>query len=516
MLPYVVLASAVLLAAVHQYKRSKEPSHPPGPKGYPLIGNLFDVPHHDVGRVYRDWTPLYGPIIYMHVFGREFVVLNTAKVVSDLLDKRSGNYSSRPRWVMAGELVGRFTNSVLFTPYGKRLRSCRQLLHSWLSQRVVNSYIPLQTLGVYKFMEDLLHTPEDFFQHFRSASGMVILKMTYGIDCAPANDPWIAMSEELGHITTHAGEPGRWLVDSFPWLAYIPTWFPGAGFKRWALEARKTAINLVYMPYQKVKSEVLTGKAPPSLVASGITSKGGASITHDNETSIAMCSGSIYAGGIDTVFSLITTFILIMTRHPDVQGKAQAELDQVVGPDRLPTLEDKENLPYLECVVKECFRINAIAPLVPHSPSEDDVYEGYIIKKGTWILTNTWALLNDPEVYPNPSQFDPSRFSGPNPQTDPRLYSFGFGRRHCPGMHFAETTIFLNVSHLLWMFRFGPKKDEVTGEEMMPEFKYHHGHLSFPEPFKCDITPRDPSRVPIFREAHSQAQQVPATVSLDS
>jgi len=144
---------------------------------------------------------------------------------------------------------------------------------------------------------------------------------------------------------------------------------------------------------------------------------------------------------------------------------------------------------------------------VPHSPSEDDIYEGYIIKKGTWILTNTWALLNDPEVYPDPSIFNPDRYSGDHPQTDPRTYSFGFGRRHCPGMHFAETSIFLTISHILWLFEISPIKDPLSGQPQIPPFKYHHGHLALPEPFKCNILPRNDARVPVFREAHNVARQ---------
>lgn len=78
----------------------------------------------------------------------------------------------------------------------------------------------------------------------------------------------------------------------------------------------------------------------------------------------------------------------MMARHPDIQKKAQKEIDMVIGTDRLPTMQDKESLPYIECLIKELLRINPIVPVIPHSLDEDDVYRGWRIPKGTWVMSN--------------------------------------------------------------------------------------------------------------------------------
>lgn len=80
----------------------------------------------------------------------------------------------------------------------------------------------------------------------------------------------------------------------------------------------------------------------------------------------------------------------MMARHPEIQRKAQEEIDSVVGTDRLPTMEDRDSLPYVCNLIKEVFRINPAAPVIPHSLDNDDVYEGYRIPKGTWVMVNTW------------------------------------------------------------------------------------------------------------------------------
>ena len=131
--------------------------------------------------------------------------------------------------------------------------------------------------------------------------------------------------------------------------------------------------------------------------------------------------------------SAIQTFFLAMMIHPEFQEKAQAELDRVVGTDRLPTAEDRDNLPYLEAVLYETLRWNNVAPLaIPHRLIEDDVHAGYFLPKGSIVIPNVWRMLHDPETYSDPFTFNPERFvasPGHEPEKDPRTMVFGFGRR---------------------------------------------------------------------------------------
>lgn len=166
------------------------------------------------------------------------------------------------------------------------------------------------------------------------------------------------------------------------------------------------------------------------------------------------------------------TFTLLMTIHPEIQYKAQAEIDRVIGTERLPTVDDLGSLPYVAAIFKEVLRFHPVAPLgnirynlvsstysflhagLPHCVMREDEYMGYRIPCGTTITANIWyvspsrrhtslvvhrmnayarAITHEPEIYPCPSKFDPGRFLGENPQHDPRRIVFGFGRRSCPG-----------------------------------------------------------------------------------
>jgi cytochrome P450 len=103
-----------------------------------------------------------------------------------------------------------------------------------------------------------------------------------------------------------------------------------------------------------------------------------------------------YAAGGETTVSTIESFFLAMRRYPRVQACAQAELDRVVGPDRMPDLSDRAQLPYIEAILAEVYRWVPVLPLgVPHATSENDEYRGYHIPKGTIVLHNTWYVGDD-------------------------------------------------------------------------------------------------------------------------
>lgn len=87
----------------------------------------------------------------------------------------------------------------------------------------------------------------------------------------------------------------------------------------------------------------------------------------------------------------IKVFLLAMTLYPEVQVKAQDEIDRVLGPCRLPTVADRSRLPYIDAVVKEVLRWHPVGPMgVPHTSTEDDTWGEYFIPKGSMLMPNIW------------------------------------------------------------------------------------------------------------------------------
>lgn len=92
---------------------------------------------------------------------------------------------------------------------------------------------------------------------------------------------------------------------------------------------------------------------------------------------------------------MMLTFFLMMTLHPDVQQRAQHELDRVVGLQRLPQFSDRNSLPYISAVIKECLRLHPVGPLgLPHRATREDIYKDqYFIPKGSIVIGNSWYVL---------------------------------------------------------------------------------------------------------------------------
>ncbi|ELU35515.1 cytochrome P450 domain-containing protein [Rhizoctonia solani AG-1 IA] len=82
-----------------------------------------------------------------------------------------------------------------------------------------------------------------------------------------------------------------------------------------------------------------------------------------------------------------------MVQHPDVQARAQKEIDDVTKSERLPTMADRDSMPYIRSIVQEVLRWQPPLPLgVPRATSEDDEYRGYLIPKGSVVITNSWSV----------------------------------------------------------------------------------------------------------------------------
>ena len=95
-------------------------------------------------------------------------------------------------------------------------------------------------------------------------------------------------------------------------------------------------------------------------------------------------------------FAMLQAMFVAMSLYPDVQKKAQTELDAVVGRDRLPKIEDREALVYINALVKELLRWHNVTPLgIAHRTIEDDEFQGFFIPGGTVLVANVWFVRID-------------------------------------------------------------------------------------------------------------------------
>ncbi|KAK0469239.1 cytochrome P450 [Desarmillaria tabescens] len=481
------ITALILIQRLFSVTKTRRTLLPPGPKELPLIGNLLDMPTEKEWLTFAKWGELYGNIASVAFFGQRLIVLNSAQTATDLLDKKSSIYSDRPSIPMGGELVG-WKNTLVLVPYGKRFRNYRRLAHQLFgNQATMKQFLPVEERETHRFLKRVLAHPENLLQHIRKTAGAIILHISHGYDIEEENDPFVTLADQATDQFSVSTAPGGFLVNHIPALRHVPAWFPGAGFQQKANEWAETLENMVDRPYNFVKSQIAAGKAPLSLVSSLLE---GRQVSVEEEFDIKWLAASLYSGGADTTVSSIHAFFKAMTLFPEIQAKAQAEIDTVVGSDRLPGFHDREHLPYINALVLEVIRWHTVTPTaVPHRAIEDDVYDGYFIPKGSLIVANLWKMLHDPAIYNSPFKFKPERFLGSTPEPDPRTVAFGFGRRICPGRVLADASIFISIAMSLAVYDVS-KYFSPEGVVTEPDVEQTTGTISHPTPFKCVIQPR--------------------------
>uniref|UniRef100_A0A0W0F784 Cytochrome p450 n=1 Tax=Moniliophthora roreri TaxID=221103 RepID=A0A0W0F784_MONRR len=286
---------------------------PPGPKGYPFVGNLFQLdanrPWHSLGK----WKKTYGDIVYIRLFNQDVIVLNSAKAAGDLLDRRAANYSQRPRIPVIECLTGGL--SIGFMDHGSRWRSMRRAAHEALNIRASVKYHPIHMREGIQLALDILDSPQECHNHVYRFTSFTSASLIYN-DTSRRH----AIINELSSLMKDmvlASAPGRYFANHIPVFEHVPEFLA-----KWKHEMKAR--------YNMYTESVVKFFLPIKELVSLIT---------------------------------IEWLIVAMLAFPDVQRKVQAEIDAVIGQTRIPMLGDMENLPYMRAVVKEVLRWRPVLPI---------------------------------------------------------------------------------------------------------------------------------------------------------
>uniref|UniRef100_A0A914Q6C9 Cytochrome P450 n=1 Tax=Panagrolaimus davidi TaxID=227884 RepID=A0A914Q6C9_9BILA len=160
------------------------------------------------------------------------------------------------------------------------------------------------------------------------------------------------------------------------------------------------------------------------------------------------------AGQESTAYTL-AWIVLYLMKDQKAQKKLHTELSNIVGSNRYITLEDKNNLPYLNAVIAESQRLgNLLVTNIPRRLTEDIDYHGFTLKKDTIVCPEISQVLYDEKIFPEPHKFLPERFLDSNGkfQTKPELIPFSIGKRACLGESMARAELFLFTANLFNQF----------------------------------------------------------------
>ncbi|KAJ7628988.1 cytochrome P450 [Roridomyces roridus] len=424
-------------------------------------------------------------------------------LAKELLEKRSAKFSSRPTvpyslcfdpeqiyWVsVSGQtnfIARKLTAGIMA---GVRLGET-ELLQQFEALICAN-----------RLLED---RGRNWFREINRTSASLVLSAAFGLHCPTGDEPELKEVVDCVAEMVSLHTPSASIINALPFLeTLIPRWIPtpwrtrAAAFRR-----REDAL------YDRLVERAVNGEA------AGMNTWAAAFASEDKPEGDQRKLMNIFtSAAYETTASSLQSFVLACVLHPVCAQRAQAELDNVVGPDRLPTFKDRAALPYVEALVRETLRWRpAIRLGVPHRSTADDVlqYEGkeYFIPSGSIVFPLNWAIEHDSTKYEAEDTFNPGRFIDEDSgQLKPgyETSAFGFGRRACPGAPFAERSLWINIATLLWTFdiRRSDEVDPRTGKKWeygAADGWYSGAITNAPLEFPAVFEPRSARHAEVVRE----------------
>ncbi|KAG6909891.1 hypothetical protein DXG01_014705 [Tephrocybe rancida] len=473
-----VAAAVFLVTAGSVYARRSTSNAgrklPPGPPGIPILGNVLQVPTKHLATYFRGVLEEYGGLVSLNLAGFPVILIGDIKVAKEILEKHSAKHSSRPVVPYVRHHIDPTKAYWGVCEQGETHTIGRKLTAGLMSTVRAGKTEPLQEFEAVLNIQNLLDDGgKDWFHHmdryvaqrdpgetpssssFNSVAASTVLAAGFGMHCPTGHEADLKEIIKAIADFVQLCTPSASIINVLPFLDYIPGPMPWRT-RAQAYREREDAI------YKKLIDEAVTGKG------SGMNTWAAAFAREDKPEGDQRRLMNQFTG---TALSL-QTFVLACIRYPEWISTAQKEIDAVVGPDRLPSFKDRPFLPYVEAIVRETLRWRPAARFgVPHQSTASDVieYEGkeYFIPEGSIIFAVPWAIEHDQSRFEDHDRFMPERFldAEGNLKPDYDTSAFGFGRRMCPGIPFAERSLWIDIATMLWTFniRGSDKPDPATG-----------------------------------------------------
>ncbi|CAN8106529.1 unnamed protein product [Discula destructiva] len=430
----------------------------------------------------------YGEMATLHMGSKTWVVLNSDRVVSELIAKRGKITNERPHMPIASDLVSNGKRTVIRQE--QEWREGRRVMHQLLSGSNLKVYAGMQELESIDMLRRYLREPNMWFAHnFRYATS-VLYRIVMGY---PLNKTRAQLDDYQRVTIEFVASINRSYVDFFPSFSKLPHLLqPWRQFWTRMGAFHRAVFHAWWSP---VRTAVLKGSAPPSFVRDVLLHPD-TRYSGDDEEAMYLATSVMAAGGDNTRMT-INTFIMAMVTNPEAQARARNEVDRVCTDGaqlRLPRMSDLEEMPYIAAMIKEALRWRPTVPIVPpHQLTEDLEFDGHFIPAGTSLLINSIGLSRE---FANANEFQPERWmDGSEHKSSLNFWGFGGGRRICVGWKVAEQALFIAFARLIYCFELSPN-GPIDDQRL--------NHQTVNEPFPVKSTVRSNGHASLIEEEASK------------
>ncbi|KAF7814028.1 cytochrome P450 71A1-like [Senna tora] len=474
------LATSAILLLFGIHLRRPRYNRPPGPRPWPIIGNLNligPLPHRSIHALSKK----YGPIMHLWFGSNPIVVGSSVEMAEAFLKTHDATIADRPRFTAGKYTLYNYAN-ITWSQYGPYWRQGRKMLLSeLLSPKRLESYEYIRKEEVKNMVKRLYESANKtiVLKHYLFALTLnVISRMALGKEFTGRNnenavvssghDEYIEMVDELLFLNGVLN-----IGDLIPWLNFLDL----QGYVKRMKDLGKKFDRLlehVLNEHEERRKGVedyvakdmvdvfLQHAQDPTLEVK---------IQRDGVKSFIL---ELIGAGTDTIVVTLEWAMSELLRKPEIMKVAREELENVIGKERWVEEQDLPNLPYINAIMKETMRLHPLIPmLIPRQARDDFKIADYDIPKGTQVLVNVWSIGRDPSIWDNPNEFEPKRFIGKDIDVKGchfELIPFGAGRRMCPGYPLGIKVIQVSLANLLhgfdWELPGNMKEEELDMEEI--------------------------------------------------
>ena len=481
----MVLLCLVVVAVIliFQFNQLKNKKFPPGPVCFPIVGSILSV-GFDLKAAFIRLNTQYGPIVGFKLGNQLSVVISDF----DMLNEAFKDY----------RFCGRPTNlqkvfSAFFTK-NKNENSSGGIVFShgdhWREQRRF-AIRTLKEFGVGKSnFQNIIHEEVvKLVEELKEETNRPI-NLKFRTNLAVVNSLWQILNGEKSDMKNPKMErvfrsAADFIVKNniagplmiMPWLRHLPYFNSKFEQARQSLqETRELTSECIKRHMDSFDEDHQRDFIDCYIRKMKATSDEKSSFYKiQGEENIQRTVADLFGAGSETTASVLTLAFNYLTRYPEIQSTIHEEIDSVIG-SRMPLIEDRPFLPYTNAFIHEVLRHACIIYTTPHATTEDVEFHGYTLPKGTVVYANVSFIMNDPEYWHKPEEFNPARFIDDNGQfrKDERCIPFLLGKRYCLGEHLAQQEVFLFLSGLLQSFSFSTSLEHHCLVNIEPVVGFMH------------------------------------------
>uniref|UniRef100_A0A8C9ZPS0 Cytochrome P450 2J2-like n=1 Tax=Sander lucioperca TaxID=283035 RepID=A0A8C9ZPS0_SANLU len=479
----LLLFTAVFILTADYIKTRQPDSFPPGPRTFPIVGNILNVDFTRTHEILTQFVGRYGDVFSLRIGQTWMVVLNGFEVLKEALVNQGDSLEDRP-----------------YIPLVEDVSHGRGLIFSngntWKQQRRF-AFSTLKYFGFGKkslepiILDEFAYLTSNFLFNCKgkpfnphliinNTVSNIICYLVFGHRFEYSDEKFVKLMKWFGKGLEIEVSIWAQLYNSFPLLMRR---LPGP---------HQTAKHIWNSTNDFIREEIKEHRQnwDPSDQRDYIDcylneiQMGGNAFDEEN---LVMCVMDLFVSGSETTSTTLRWAFLYMAKYPEIQAKVQAEIDRVIGQSRQPSMEDRANLPYTDAVLHEIQRFGNVIPLsLPRVTDRDIQLGGYTIPKGVLIIPNLTSVLFDKNEWETPDTFNPGQFLNKEGKFVKRaaFIPFSTGKRACLGESLAKMHLFIFFTSFMQHFTFSMPAG------VKPVMDFHFGITLAPREYEICATSR--------------------------